>query len=66
MRQASDLKGKQGLKHPLSALLSLILLSMMNGRKGMKDACHLGRSLSKKQLGALGFRLVVDLPATPP
>ena len=57
LRQVPDtLKGKQGLEHPLSALLSLILLSIMNGRKGMKATFHLERSLSKKQLPALGFR----------
>ena len=34
LRQVPDPRGKQGLKHPLHALLGLMLLSMLSGRKG--------------------------------
>ena len=36
--------------------MSLILLSMPSGRKGMKAAFHPGRGLSRKHLDRLGFR----------
>jgi hypothetical protein len=56
LRQVDDPRGKQGLQHPLEALLGLILLSMLSGRKGMRAAFRLGRTLSRRQLDLLGFR----------
>lgn len=56
LRQVPDLRGKQGRQHPLDALLGLVLLSMISGRKGMRAAFRLGRGLSRKQLTRLGFR----------
>jgi hypothetical protein len=56
LRQVDDPRGKQGLQHPLEALLGLILLSMLSGRKGMRSAFRLGRTLSRRQLDLLGFR----------
>lgn len=55
-RQVPDPRGKQGLQHPLEALLGLILLSMLSGRKGMRAVFRLGRTLSRHQLNQLGFR----------
>ena len=62
LRQVPDPRGKQGLQHPLEALLGLILLSMLSGRKGMRAAFRLGRSLSRRQLNLLGFRRNVSSP----
>lgn len=56
LRQVPDPRGKQGRQHPLEALLGLVLLSMLSGRKGMRAAYRLGRSLSPRQLARLGFR----------
>ena len=56
LRQIPDPRGKQGRLHPLHALLGLIILSLLSGRKGMKAAFRLGRSLSLRQLRKLGFR----------
>jgi hypothetical protein len=56
LRQVPDPRGKQGRQHPLDALLGLILLSILSGRKGMQAAFRLGRCLSRKQLTRLGFR----------
>ena len=56
LREIEDHRGKKGRLHPLHAILGLILVSMLCGRKGMKAAFHLGRSLSRKQLVQLGFR----------
>jgi len=54
--QVPDPRGKQGRQHSLEALLGLVLLSMLSGRKGMQAAFRLGRQLSRKQLTRLGFR----------
>ncbi len=51
-----DPRGKQGLQHPLEALLGLMLLSILSGRKGMRAAFRLGRRLRRSQLTRLGFR----------
>ena len=56
LRQVPDLGGGQGLLHPLNAVLALMLLSLISGRKGMKAAFRLGRSLTPDELVALGFR----------
>ena len=62
LRQVPDPRGKQGLQHPLEALLGLILLSMLSGRKGMRAAFRLGRTLSRRQLNLLGFRRNLSSP----
>ncbi len=56
LREVPDSRGKKGRLHSLEALLGLILLSMLTGRRGMMAAFRLGRSLSLKQLNRLGFR----------
>lgn len=56
LHQVPDPRGKQGRQHPLTALLGLILLSMLSGRQGMQAAFRMGRRLSRKQLTRLGFR----------
>ena len=56
LQEVPDPRGKKGQLHRLEAILGLILLSMLSGRKGMKAAFHLGRSLSRKQLDRLGVR----------
>ena len=56
LRQVPDPRGKQGLQHPLEALLGLILLSVLSARKGMRAAFRLGRTLSRRQLNLLSFR----------
>ena len=38
LRQIPDPRGKQRRLHPLHALLGLIILSLLSGRKGMKAA----------------------------
>jgi len=56
LREIPDSRGKKGRLHRLEAILGLILLSMLTGRKGMMAAFRLGRSLSRSQLNRLGFR----------
>ena len=55
-RQISDPRRAKGRQHPLSALVGLIILSLLSGRRGMKAAFYLGRSLSRQQLRELGLR----------
>ena len=55
LRQVPDPRVRRGRQHRLFALLGLIMLSLMNGRKDMKAAFQLGQSLSRHQLTALGF-----------
>ena len=56
LRQIPDPRGKKGRQHPLEALIGLMLLSILSGRKGMMAAFRLGRSLTPRQLQRLGFR----------
>jgi len=56
LQEVPDPRGRQGLLHPLHALLALMLLSMLCGRRGMMAAFRLGRGLTPRQLRRLGFR----------
>lgn len=62
LRQLPDPRGKKGRQHPLEAILGLILLSMLSGRRGMAAAHRLGRSLTRRQLTRLGFRSHREAP----
>ncbi len=62
LREVPDPRGKKGRQHRLEAILGLILLSMLSGRKGMKAAFHLGWSLSRRQLNRLGVRRDLQSP----
>ena len=53
--QVPDPRGKQGQDYKLWSILSLIILSLLCGRRGMKAAFVLGRGLSRRQKAALGF-----------
>jgi len=55
LEQIRDPRGKQGQDYRLWSILSLIVLSMVCGRRGMKAAFLLGRSLSRRQRAVLGF-----------
>jgi hypothetical protein len=49
LRQVPDPRGKQGQGYMLWSILSLIVVSFLCGRRGMKAAFLLGRSLSRRQ-----------------
>jgi hypothetical protein len=55
LQQVPDPRGKQGQDYKLWSILSLIILSLLCGRRGMMAAFVLGRSLSRRQKAALGF-----------
>jgi hypothetical protein len=55
LRQVPDPRGKQGRDYRLWSILGLIMISLLCGRRGMRAAFFLGRSLNKRQCLALGF-----------
>lgn len=55
LQKIPDPRGKQGQDYRLWSILSLILVSMLCGRRGMKAAFLLGRSLSRRHRAELGF-----------
>src|SRR4029077_14839906 len=55
LQRVPDPRGKQGQDYKLWSILGLIILSLLCGRRGMKAAFVLGRSLSRRQKAALGF-----------
>ena len=61
LRQVPDHRGRQGQDYTLWSVPSLIVVSLLWGRRGMKAAFLLGRSLSRRQKAELGF-----LRGTPP
>lgn len=56
LQQVADPRGKQGQDYRLWSILALIVVSLLCGRRGMKAAFLLGRSLTKRQQAGLGFR----------
>jgi hypothetical protein len=55
LRQIPDPRGKQGQDYTLWSILNLIVVSLLCGRRGMKAAFLLGRSLTRRQKAKLGF-----------
>ena len=55
VQQIPDPRGRQGQDYTLWSILSLIILSLLCGRRGMKAAFVLGRGLSRRRKAALGF-----------
>ena len=55
LQQVPDPRGKQGQDYRLWSILSLIVVSLLCGRRGLRAAFFLGRSLNKRQRLALGF-----------
>jgi hypothetical protein len=55
LEQVPDPRGKQGQDYRLWSILSLIAVSLLCGRRGLRAAFFFGRSLNKRQRSALGF-----------
>jgi len=55
LEKVPDPRGKQGQDYRLWSILSLIVVSLLCGRRGLRAAFFLGRSLNKRQRSALGF-----------
>src|SRR5450759_2647596 len=48
-------RGKQGQDYTLWSILSLVMVGLLCGRRGLKAAFLLGRSMTARQRNALGF-----------
>ncbi|WP_252733554.1 transposase family protein [Paracoccus marinaquae] len=64
LERVPDPRGRQGRDYPLWSILALIVVSLVSGRKGMKAAFELGRSLNSRQRAALGFTATTPCHAT--
>lgn len=64
LEKVPDPRGRQGRDYPLSSILALIVISLLSGRKGMKAAFELGRSLNSRQRALLGFKTTTPCHAT--
>lgn len=64
LERVLDPRGRQGRDYPLWSILALIVVSLVSGRKGMKAAFELGRSLNSRQRAALGFTATTPCHAT--
>lgn len=56
LAQVPDPRGRQGRRHPLSAILSLTVLSMLTGCKSWEALVPFGRDHGAALAHALGFR----------
>ena len=64
LERIPDPRGRQGRDYRLWSILGLILVSILCGRRGMKAAFHLGRSLTREQKRQLGFMRGIPCHAT--
>src|SRR5262249_56519023 len=55
LRQAPDPRRAEGKRHPLGAVLSLVVLAMMAGMRGLQGVVEFGRNLPPDVVAALGF-----------
>lgn len=56
LSQVPDPRDKRGLRHPLQAVLSLVVLAMMTGCKSYEAIAQFGRDKGPRLAHALGFR----------
>jgi hypothetical protein len=56
LAEVPDPRSPHGLRHPLSAILSLAVLAMLTGAKGYEAIAQFGRDKGKTLAFALGFR----------
>src|SRR5262249_5601120 len=55
LRQAPDPRRAEGKRHPLPAVLSLLVLSLLAGMRGLQGVVEFGRNLPPDVVAALGF-----------
>src|SRR6516225_3795443 len=53
--QIPDPRRAEGKRHPLPAVLSLLVLAMLAGMRGLQGVVEFGRNLSPDVVAALGF-----------
>ena len=55
LQKVPDPRGKQGQDYTLWSILSLVIVGLLCGRRGLKAAFLLGRAMTARQRNALGF-----------
>src|SRR5215468_8487133 len=55
LSQVPDPRRPEGKRHPLGAVLSLVVLAMMAGMRGLQGVVEFGRNLPPDVVAALGF-----------
>ena len=55
LRQVPDPRRAEGKRHPLPAVLSLLVLALLAGMRGLQGVVEFGRNLSPDVVAALGF-----------
>jgi hypothetical protein len=55
LQQIPDPRRREGRRHPLPAVLSLLVLAMMAGMRGLQGVVEFGRNLPADVVAALGF-----------
>jgi DDE_Tnp_1-associated/Transposase DDE domain len=55
LRQIPDPRRAEGKRHPLAAVLSLLVLAMMAGMRGLQGVVDFGRNLPPEVVAGLGF-----------
>ena len=55
LRQVPDPRRAEGKRHPLTAVLSLLVLSLLAGMRGLQGVVEFGRNLPPDVVAALGF-----------
>jgi predicted transposase YbfD/YdcC len=55
LQKVPDPRGKQGQDYMLWSILSLVIVGLLCGRRGLKAAFLLGRAMTARQRNALGF-----------
>jgi len=55
LRQVPDPRRREGRRHPLPAVLSLLVLAMLAGMRGLQGVVDFGRNLPPDVVAALGF-----------
>lgn len=55
LRQVPDPRRAEGKRHPLAAVLSLLVLAILAGMRGLQGVVEFGRNLPPDVVAALGF-----------
>jgi hypothetical protein len=56
LRTIPDPRRRQGTRHPLPAVLSLLILALLAGMRGLQGVVDFGRNLPRDVIEALGFK----------
>lgn len=64
LAEVPDTRSRQGLRHPLAAVLCLMMAALLSGRDHPKAISEWGRDYPQEVMAALGFRNGTPCPST--